>query len=152
VARVLVPVDVSDSSAPALAVADALAALYGARVDVLHAVFVPDLPAVYGLSLQGPTLYPEIVARTREALDALMERFVAPERRGETVVAVGPPGPTILDEAERLGSGLLVMPTHGRTGLARLAFGSVAETVLRRAPCAVLALPSFGRLPLSTDA
>ena len=53
--------------------------------------------------------------------------------------------------ANRLGAGLLVMPTHGRTGLDRLAFGSVAESVLRRAPCAVFALKSYGRIPLSDD-
>ena len=146
--RILVPVDFSDSSGPALAVADELAALYGARVDALHAAFVPDLPDVYEFGLLFDGSYPDVVARAGDALRSLVGRFVSAEHRGEVVVRVGPPAPTILAEAEALGAGLLVMPTHGRTGLERLAFGSVAEGVLRRAPCPVLALTSYGRIPL----
>jgi len=148
VARVLVPVDFSQSSALALALADALAARYGARVDAVHAAFVPDLPDVYELGIQFPAVYPDLIERSQEALQALLDRHVAPERRGEAVVQVGSPVGVLLDTAADLGDGLLVMPTHGRTGLARLTFGSVAESVLRRAPCPVLAIPSFGRVPL----
>ena len=151
VQRVLAPVDFSESSGVALAVADGLAALYGARVDALHAAYVPDLPEVYGVGLQFEGTYPQIVARAGESLRSLLRRFVAPDRRGEAVVRVGPPGPTIVEEAERIEAGLLVVPTHGRTGLSRLAYGSVAEHVLRRAPCPVFALKSFGRIPLPED-
>ena len=152
VERVLVPVDFSDSSGPALAVAAELAAVYGARVDALHAAYVPDLPDIYGIGLHFAATYPDVVTNARRALQSLVREHVAPERAGEVTVRVGPPGPTVLEEAERLGSGLLVMPTHGRTGLGRLAFGSVAEGVLRRAPCPVFAIPSYGRIPLPDDA
>ena len=149
VARVLVPVDFSSAADGALAVGQELAALYGARVDVLHAVHLPDLPDIYGLGLHFDGTYPTVVERAGEALQSLARQAIAPERLGEVVVRIGPPGPTILDEAERLNAGLLVMPTHGRTGLDRVAMGSVAEQVLRRAPCAVLVLSPFGRtLPL----
>ncbi len=148
VERILVPVDFSDSSAPALALADELAAVYGARVDVLHAVYVPDLPDVYGVGLHFAASAPDIMSNARQALRGLVGQHVAPERVGRVVTRLGPPGPTILEEAERLNAGLLVMPTHGRTGLERLAFGSVAEAVLRRAPCGVFAIPSFGRIPI----
>ncbi len=146
--RILVPVDFSDSSGPALAVADALADLYDARVDALHVAYVPDLPDVYGVGLLFGATYPDIVARSREALGTLVRRFVRPARQGEVTVRVGLPTLTILEEAERGEAGLLVMPTHGRTGLDRLAFGSVAEQTIRQAPCPVLTLKSFGRLPL----
>ncbi|MGB3545076.1 universal stress protein [Rubrivirga sp.] len=149
--RVLVPVDFSASSASALAVADALAALYDATVDVVHAVYVPDIPGVYGIGLQFPGTYPDVVSSAGRALRGLVQQHVEDGRVGEIVTRVGPPVPTILEEAERLGSGLMVTPTHGRTGLARLATGSVAEAVLRRAPCPVLSLPSFGRIPLAPD-
>lgn len=148
VERVLVPIDFSDSSGPALAVADELAAVYGAQVDVLHAVYVPDLPDIYGIGLHFAATYPDIVTSSGEALRGLVRQHVAPERVGEIVARVGPPGPTILDEANRTRTGLLVMPTHGRTGLDRLAYGSVAEGVLRRAPCPVFAIKSYGRIPL----
>ena len=151
VERVLVPVDFSASSGPALAVADALAALYGAHVDALHAAYVPTLPDVYEIGLHVETVYPDIISRSEDALDALARRFVAADRLGEVAVRIGPPGATILAEADRLEAGLLVMPTHGRTGLDRLAFGSVAEQVLRRAPCPVFAIPSFGRIPLPEE-
>lgn len=151
VERILVPVDFSDSSGPALAVADELAALYGARVDALHVVHLPDLPDIYGIGLHFAASYPDIVSSSGQTLRALVCEHVAPDRVGEILSRVGPPGPTILAEADRLGAGLLVMPTHGRTGLDRLAFGSVAESVLRRAPCAVFALKSYGRIPLSDD-
>lgn len=152
VERILVPVDFSDSSAPALAVADELAVLYGARVDALHAVSIPDLPDIYGLGLHFSATYPDVVSRTEQALHSLVRQHVAPERVGDVLARVGPPGLTILEHAERLGTGLLVMPTHGRTGLERLALGSVAEQVLRRAPCAVVAIPSYGRIPLAEAA
>jgi nucleotide-binding universal stress UspA family protein len=152
VGRVLVPVDFSDSSHAALAVADRLAAAYGARVDAVHAAFVPDLPDVYGLGVQFGVSYPEVTRSARESLEGLVRQHVAADRRGEATVRVGPPVPTVLEEADRADVGLLVMPTHGRTGLERLALGSVAEAVLRRAPCAVLALPTFGRVPLPEPA
>ena len=150
--RILVPVDFSDSSGPALAVADELAALYGAQVDALHAVHVPDFPDVYGVGLHFAANYPDIVSSARQALGILLRQHVTAERVGEVSVRVGPPGPTILSAADRLGAGLMVMPTHGRTGLDRLAYGSVAEQVLRRAPCPVFALKSYGRIPLPDDA
>lgn len=152
VERILVPVDFSDSSGPALAIAGALAGFYHARVDALHAAYLPDLPDIYGLGLQFSATYPAIVSRSREALRSLLARFVDAPHRGHATIQVSPPVPTILEAAEGDEVGLVVMPTHGRTGLERLAQGSVAAAVLRRAPCAVLALPSYGRLPLPDDA
>ena len=148
VERILVPLDFSDSSAPALVVADELAALYDARVDVLHAVYIPNFPDTYGVGLGFPGTFSDIVSSAEQAFRGLVRQHIAPERVGNVVMRVGPPGPTILEEAERTRAGLLVMPTHGLSGLERLAYGSVAETVLRRAPCAVFAIPSYGRIPL----
>ncbi|MEM1118082.1 MAG: universal stress protein, partial [Bacteroidota bacterium] len=149
--RILVPTDFSASSAVALTLADGLAALYDAHVDLLHAVHLPNLPEVYGLGSQLAASVPEVRARTEAALGSLARRYIDPARLGAIEVSPGPPAAVILEAADRLGAGLLVMPTHGRTGLERLALGSVAESVLRRAPCAVLAIPSYGRFPL-TDA
>lgn len=150
--RILVPVDFSDSSAPALAIAGALAGLYHSRVDALHAAYVPDLPDVYGLGLHVEASYPAVVSRSRAALHALLTRFVDARHQGHAIVQVGPPVPTILDAARSDEVGLVVMPTHGRSGLDRLGQGSVAAAVLQRAPCAVLALPSYGRLPVPEGA
>lgn len=61
-----------------------------------------------------------------------------------THVAEGAPVPSILDFAERHGTDVIVMTTHGLTGLERLFLGTVAEKVIRRAPCPVLTLNTFG--------
>jgi nucleotide-binding universal stress UspA family protein len=59
---------------------------------------------------------------------------------GEARVLDGAPAATIVATAEELGAELIVVGTHGHTGLARLALGSVAESVLRNATCSVLAV------------
>ena len=56
----------------------------------------------------------------------------------------GPPVAKILEEANRLGVGMIVIGSHGRSGLARLVLGSVSEGVMRRAACPVLIVPSLG--------
>jgi nucleotide-binding universal stress UspA family protein len=99
-------------------------------------VVVPRDPAVY-----------------RQALDEMRGRHDGPDLKlpVESVVREGDAAAEILRAAEELRCDLIVMGTHGRTGLGRLLMGSVAEAVLRRAPCAVLAIRAAlpGRAPSS---
>jgi nucleotide-binding universal stress UspA family protein len=69
------------------------------------------------------------------ALREVLQRFNA---EGEVAVVDGAPAPAILNYAEQIGASVIVVGTHGRTGLARVALGSVAERVVRAAPCSVL--------------
>jgi nucleotide-binding universal stress UspA family protein len=73
----------------------------------------------------------------QEKLDECVQRFKA---KGGGLLRVGPAAPAILKAASELPAQLLVMGTHGRTGLSRIALGSVAEKVVRSAPCSVLAV------------
>jgi nucleotide-binding universal stress UspA family protein len=131
---ILHPTDFSDQSAHAFRVACALARDYGARVVVAHAFTLQ----MYGNPEMGPLVVEpvEVEAELRQALQAMRppDPAVVVEHR----LCRGDAATEIVALAEDLKADLIVMGTHGRTGLRRLALGSVAEAVLRRAPCPVL--------------
>jgi universal stress protein A len=146
VRKILVPVDFSDSSRLALAHAAAWAAPFGAKVDVLHVwqapAFVP-LPSLPETSPTDATLV-ELVKKTAEQA---LDRFVADvTQRGiavrEALSEPGSPAHTIVDVAKKGGYDLVVLGTHGHTGLAHALIGSVAERVVRHASCPVLTVPT----------
>lgn len=144
---ILHPTDFSERSQNALRLACALARDYGARLVVLHAATAPV--TVYGeeaLPLDPEVAYHE----AREELDHVIvpNDDVRAERRFEEGDAAG----TILRLARELPADLVVMGTHGRTGLARLLMGSVAEQVVRKAPCPVLTVSAPTATPSLTGA
>jgi nucleotide-binding universal stress UspA family protein len=142
----LVAADFSERSKEAFRVACSLANETKARVFALHVVEpVPgaSYPFAFGDAGAFPPLNdgdgppdPVLIARLRGAYTPNRPIDVA------YLVAHGPADETILRAAGRLGADLIALGTHGRTGLARLLMGSVAEAVLRRARCPVLALRS----------
>ena len=129
---ILHPTDFSEQSGYALRLAGALARDHGARLVLLH-VALPPMP-VYGgevLVAVPPSSHDE----ERHHLD----RLEVPE--GVSTVSrlvEGAPVEEILHTASEISADLIVMGTHGRTGLARLLMGSVAEQVVRKARCPVL--------------
>lgn len=79
--------------------------------------------------------------RREQLHTAFRKRFAATKYHGvKFEVAFGDPGHEIVAFAKEAGAGLIVMPSHGRTGLAHILLGSVAERVVRLAPCPVLVL------------
>ena len=131
---ILHPTDFSPGSAAAFAYACDLAREAGSRVIVLHA-FGPVVPiATEGVILSDDVA--ELRALAQRELDAV--RPPDPAVRVEKVIREGPSTQVILDAAREFGADLIVMGTHGRTGFRRLVLGSVAEEVLRKAPCPVL--------------
>lgn len=134
---VLVPHDLTDLSDAAFAGVAAL----GTRVRRLHVVHVLKRvdPNVPGLVWSRD----EDAARMEHARTALRGRLRGTPYEEATVhVRVGDPGSRIVELAREVGAGLIVMPSHGRVGLARLMLGSVAEHVARFARCPVLVLPT----------
>ena len=139
---VLVATDFSDPSLPAVAAAVQEVKARGARLAIIHSIDLsPGLAeglslVVGGLAYAAP---PEIPTQLREAVDGMLtnalQRF---DGEGERIVAEGPPSMSIVRAAERLRADLVVVGTVGRTGLPRLLLGSVAEAVVRSAPCSVL--------------
>ena len=137
-ATILCPVDLSDISARALAWAVRLAQRHGGHVHVTEVLDlalspVPGEPFVIALP-------DEVKDRARRALATFAQPAIA-TGRATVSVCEGPVVEEVLRQAEALAADLIVMGTHGRGGFERLALGSVAEKILRRAPCPVLAVP-----------
>ena len=147
-ARILVPTDFSDPSEAALAYGRTLANQFDAALHLLHIAENPFLRAT--------------IADRRSIEDApgrwLEERLTDDDRRRGAVTVVensDEPAKEILQYAQSANIDLIVIGTHGRTGLARLVLGSVAEAVVRAAPCPVLTVHSAGSAAVvaaSTDA
>jgi nucleotide-binding universal stress UspA family protein len=127
------PTDFSERSANALQFACALARDYGARVVVLHVAPTPVIAYGEGVVPPEPGLMLQEAKGQLERLPVPDER-VRVERR----FAEGDAAAEILRAAGEVRASLIVMGTHGRTGLGRLLMGSVAEQVVRRAHCPVL--------------
>ena len=131
---ILHPTDFADASLPAFRYACNLARDNGARLVVLH-VFEPIPPLmVHGLILPTDTEHTRWTAREQLHNLRPADRAVDYDR----LLRDGSPTETILDVAREVGAELIVMGTHGRSGLSRLLLGSVAENVLRGASCPVL--------------
>jgi nucleotide-binding universal stress UspA family protein len=131
ISRILVPVDFSDGSNLAVAHARDLALTYGARIDLLHVVEEVLYPSTYGVEpVELPT--DEVVANVENALAGLAREEIGIEH---VVVEarVGYAPATIREYADERESDLIVIATHGRSGLDRVLMGSVTENVVRRA-------------------
>jgi nucleotide-binding universal stress UspA family protein len=133
--QVLVPMD--DSPLARAALAEALAMFPDARVTVLHVIdYVEEQ---YGIRMLVPQDELEERARRRAAdlFEAAEEIASEAGRSVETVTRVGEPGREIVDYVESTDTDVVVMGSHGRSTVSKLFLGSVAETVLRRAPVPV---------------
>ena len=137
ISRILVPVDFSECSKKALQYAMPLAKEHGAALTLLY--IVPPIYTVgeYG-GMEYPQLQAEMQASGRQALEKLNDMEVHGQVPTEIVIRLGAPANEIIETARTLESDLIVLSTHGRTGLKHLLLGSVAEHVVRRAPCPVL--------------
>lgn len=127
--RILHPTDFSEASQFACAKAVELAKQCGAKLIVLHAFADP-------VSVEGMWAIPDPRPELEEAMSMIAadEPAIAVER----VLRVGTPAEAIIGYAERHKCDLIVMGTHGRSGLSHLLMGSVAEQVIRKAPCPVM--------------
>jgi nucleotide-binding universal stress UspA family protein len=134
--NILMPTDFSERATYAFHMASALARDHGASLTVLHVREIPALPfAEFGA-------VPPADLPSREELLEKLARYEPADAaiNYEFIIADGEPGEEIVRVATERDCDLIVMGTHGRTGLSRLLMGSVAERVVRRAPCPVLTL------------
>jgi nucleotide-binding universal stress UspA family protein len=132
---IVVPVDFSEESLSAIDAALEIAAC-PEGVHVIHVL--PELSP-----LEPGELWETMdeQTRTQHAEKALRERLSSPAySRVKTEILFGDPGHSIAQRAKELQADLIIMPSHGRTGLAHLLIGSVAERVVRLAHCPVLVL------------
>lgn len=140
--QVVVPVDFSDQSVDAVRVALSLVASPAS----IHVVHVLPMLTDYEAGVLFNAVDDE--ARIKHTQQALRDRLSGAEYEGfQPQVLFGDPGYEIANYAEQSGAELIVLPSHGRTGLSRLLIGSVAERVVRLAHCPVLVL----KAPASTS-
>ena len=134
----LTAVDFSAASDAALDVAVALARSFGASLHVVHSFELP-IPAVSPYEVAIPDAYlEEARGAAARRLSEAVARARAQGVEAQSHLAEGSPSSAIVRTAEELGADLVVMGTHGHTGLKHLVLGSVAERTLRHAPCSVL--------------
>lgn len=147
--RIVAPVDFSEHARHAARHAAALAATYGAALDLLTVVDDRALPVVEMPFLGTFSISAEDVRqRAQEALEgfaAELEAEVPAVGEVGAFARFGHPAGDIVAFAEDQRADLLVMGSHGRTGMERLLMGSVVELVIRLAPCPVFTVKSFGR-------
>ena len=135
--KVLVPVDFSDES---FAAVDAALELADKGSDVTIVYVLQDLSPMEPSEV-WQTIDPE--SRIQNAAKSLRERLSDEQYKDLKVdVVIGDPGHKITEIAERESTDLIVIPSHGRTGIKRMLIGSVAERVVRLAHCPVLVLRS----------
>lgn len=140
--KILVPTDFSQASKQALPYATELAKLHQAEVVLVHVMEIPHYPTLF----EGTALVvPPIDDGLREQLGEQLRKTaadVATEHgvRSRAVLREGPPTAELLDCAKEEGADLIVIATHGYTGLKHMLLGSTAEQVVRHACCPVLTI------------
>ena len=137
---ILVPVDFSECSERALDYAVALAAKLDAKVHLLNVISIPALTVPEVGSMIAPTVLESAIRENQAALDKLADARRAQASIADTLLRTGDARDEILHAAETIGADLIVMGTHGRRGVSRALLGSVAELVVRTAPCPVLTI------------
>ena len=151
--KILCPVDMSEFSLQALRLAVEVARASNATLDILHVIHNPfdELymtaiaeadPALLDAYALEPQKRANIVRATEEHAEVLLKQFchdiVKNHPKVRYHIKKGDPFEAILDGAEDFASDLIVLATHGRTGIKRLVIGNVAEKIVRHAPCPVL--------------
>src|SRR5437868_2036814 len=145
VKRILVPLDFSECSLSALDFALGLALKLGARVTLLHVVEPAIVPQdKFSISSGLNEANQNLVAACRERLSALVARKLVHCAADETLVRLGHAHSEITDTAKALGVDMIVLGTHGSTGLKHLLLGGTAERVVRHAHCPVLTIRTPG--------
>ena len=138
--RILVPTDFSADAAAALTYALRFAQPFGASVHLLHVVADPMAAGAWSSAVYTAEIAGLHINLVRDAERRLQQEAADKGAPITTEVRTGHAAHVILDLANERGIDLIVMGTHGRTGLAHLVMGSVAERVVRLAPCPVLTM------------
>lgn len=136
--NILVATDFGELADRALDYAIELAVKFGATIHLVHnisvpAIGIPDMgtvpasAAVDGLVREGESMLQRVVARARDKATF-----------GNVILRIGDPRDAIVEVAKEVHADLIVIGTHGRHGVARALLGSVAEAVVRAAPCPVM--------------
>lgn len=139
--KILVPIDFSDYSKNALKYAVDFAKNFKAKIYLIYVIEPIIYPADFSIGqVTIPTPDVDMHARAQSELDSLARSFTESSVEVETIIKSGKPFVEINETATEKNIDLIIIATHGHTGVEHLLFGSTAEKVVRKAPCPVLTL------------
>jgi nucleotide-binding universal stress UspA family protein len=137
--RILVPIDFSEHSKNALKYAIPFAEKFNASIDLIYVVEPTIYPADFSFGQIGfPNVEEELRVRGSAELENLMTKEIAGKVNSRKIVRTGKPFYEINQYAMEENISLIIIATHGHTGMEQILFGSTAEKVVRKAPCPVL--------------
>jgi nucleotide-binding universal stress UspA family protein len=143
---ILAPVDFSEHSQKAVAYAKRLAASYEARLQLLHVVEQMVHPSFYAVGKTSILdLAPDVMSKSKVEMERMLQDAGGPELSADLEVIEGLASRDIVKFAKEHQSDLIVIATHGLTGIEHLLLGSITEKVVRLAPCPVFTVKAFGR-------
>lgn len=136
--NILVPLDFSKCSFKALKYAIAFARQFKAKLTLLYVVQPYYLPGDFAGGVDYVSLEKEIEETSLRELTALAEKHIGKKAAYKVLLQTGRPVDQICRVADELNTDLIILATHGHTGLKHVVLGSTAENVVRHAPCPVL--------------
>ena len=139
--KILVPIDFSDYSKSALKYAVNFCKNFNAEMILIYVVEPVIYPPDFSMGqIAIPSVNAEWDKRARQELDKLAKEEIPDSVPVKTIIKTGKPFLEIIENAGELDVDLIIIATHGRTGVEHILFGSTAEKVVRKAPCPVLTL------------
>jgi len=145
--KILVPIDFSDYSKSSLKYAVNFARHFKAELSLVYVVEPVVYPPDFSMGqIAVPSINIDLDQRAKEELENLASKQIPPELKVNVLVKTGKPFIEIIETAREENVDLIIIATHGHTGMEHILFGSTAEKVVRKAPCPVLTLrdPSKG--------
>lgn len=136
--KILVPTDLGNGGASALAYAVGLAKSLGAELVLLHAFELPVVGFPDGALVATADLASRIINASQKALDEAVDKYKGQSVKITQLLKQGDPREVILAVTNDMNADLIVMGTHGRRGIARALIGSTTESVVRTSPVPVL--------------
>ncbi len=141
ISKVLVPIDFSDYSKSALKYAVSFVKHFSAQLILVYVVEPVIYPPDFSMGqIAIPSVDLDMDKRAIDELNKLAEQEIPSEIKVKSVVKTGKPFIEIIETASEQDVDLIIIATHGHTGMEHILFGSTAEKVVRKAPCPVLTL------------
>ena len=138
--KILCPIDFSEHSFTALKIADEMAKIFHAELFLVHVITpIPSVPTPpHPLVFDVLKYQDSLEVHSKKSLDDIAKNRISSGIKVQQIVALGDPATEIIKIADENDVNLIVVATHGRTGLGHMIFGSVAEKIIRHASCPVL--------------
>ncbi len=139
--KILVPIDFSDYSKSSLKYAVNFAKHFNSELFIIYVVEPVIYPPDFSMGqIAIPSVDLEMDKRAVEELNKLAQKEIPKDLRVKTIVKTGKPFIEIIETASEESVDLIIIATHGHSGVEHILFGSTAEKVVRKAPCPVLTL------------